>query len=202
MIPAMKTTTSHQAVAVTASGRATRVWASVAGVVGFALLTAVGANIAIPLPGTPVPITLQTFFVLLAGITLGPRLGLASMAFYLLLGTTGYHVFALGSVGLATVFGATGGYLIGFVLAQPLLGWLAQRGRGHRTAILGAALAGNAIIFAAGLLWLSLWLGTGWWQTLALGLWPFVPGGIAMTVGAAAVGPVARRAARRFLDAR
>ena len=95
--------------------------AAAAGVIGFALLTALGAAVRIPLPFTPVPITLQTLFVLLAGVTLGPRLGAASMAFYLLLGTAGYHVFA-GSerCGLQTIFGPTGGYLLGFLLAQPL----------------------------------------------------------------------------------
>lgn len=195
----MKTTTFHQDAARTASRRQTRVWASVLGVIGFTLLTAVGANIAVPLPGTPVPMTLQTLFVLLAGITLGPRLGTVSMAFYVLLGTTGYHVFALGHAGMATVFGATGGYLIGFVLAQPVVGWLSRRGGEAWPAILAAALTGHAVIFAAGLLWLALFLGTGVWTTLELGFVPFVPGAIAKTCVAMGIGCTMLPTVRRML---
>ncbi|MHC4234292.1 MAG: biotin transporter BioY, partial [Planctomycetota bacterium] len=84
----------HDAHVVAPAAGADRVWLQAAGVVGFALLTAVGAKIALPVPGSPVPITLQTLFVLLAGMTLGPRLGAVSMGFYVLLGMTGYHVFA------------------------------------------------------------------------------------------------------------
>jgi biotin transport system substrate-specific component len=197
----MKSTSVAQTEVRPVVDRRTRVWIAAAGVVGFALLTAVGAQVAIPLPGTPVPMTLQTLAVLLAGITLGPRLGTASMAFYLLLGTTGYHVFALGCVGLTTVCGATGGYLVGFVLAQPVIGWLSRWGRPRWTMLAAAALAGDAIIFAAGLVWLSLWLGSGFWQTLVLGVWPFVPGMLVKTVAAVVVGRVAMPAARRVLGA-
>ena len=168
-----------------------------AGVVGFALLTAVGAHVAVPLPGTPVPMTLQTLFVLLAGMTLGPRLGLASMAFYLLLGTAGYHVFALGAWGLPTVFGVTGGYLIGFVVAQPVLGVLSRPGavmddeqrrlRGWPR-VLAAVLAGQAVIYGCGLLWLAAWLRTGPVETLLLGLVPFLPGCAVKTAMAVVAG--------------
>lgn len=197
----MRTKSLHHPAAVSAADRYTRVCVSATGIVAFALLTAVGANIAIPLPGTPVPFTLQTFFVLLAGITLGPRLGTASMAFYLLLGTTGYHVFALGCVGLPTILGSTGGYLVGFMLAQPLLGCLSRRGGQTWFVVASAVLVGEAIIFAAGLLWLSLWLRTGFWHTLALGLWPFVPGMILKTAMAAAAGRLVLPSARRIFDA-
>ncbi len=181
--------------------RWTRVWISVGGVVGFALLTAVGAQIAIPLPGTPVPMTLQTLFVLLAGVTLGPRLGTVSMAFYLLLGTAGYHVFALGNWGMATVFGSTGGYLIGFVLSQPVIGGLARLGPKQWRRVVAAVVVGNLIIFAAGLTWLSFWLGTGLAETLALGLWPFVPALVAKTLLAAGVGGMVLPSARRLFSA-
>lgn len=197
----MKTKSLDHTIARTAVDRHARVGVSAAGVVGFALLTAIGANVAVPLPGTPVPMTLQTLFVLLAGITLGPRLGTVSMAFYVLLGTTGYHVFALGHAGLATVFGPTGGYLIGFVLAQPLLGWLSRRRRPKWSAIMAAMLAGNALIFTAGLVWLSLWLGTGLWHTLELGLWPFVPGLLLKTAMAATAGRLVLPSARPAFDA-
>lgn len=150
--------------------------AAVAGVVAFAALTALSAQVAIPLPHTPVPITLQTLVVVLAGITLGPRLGTASMAFYLLLGMAGYHVFALQRWGLATILGATGGYLLGFLLAQPAVGLLARPGRRAWWGVPAAALVGNTVIFACGLLWLKLWLGVDTWRALELGFWPFLPG--------------------------
>ncbi len=165
-----------------------RAWLPAAGVVAFALLTAAGAMVRIPVPGSPVPITLQTLFVLLAGMTLGPRLGAASMAFYLLLGMTGYHVFAAASWGAGTVLGPTGGYLLGFVLAQPVVGGIARLGNGRWPALLAAAVAGYAVIFAAGLVWLNLWTGADWSATLAMGLAPFVPGTIVKTVAAVAGG--------------
>jgi biotin transport system substrate-specific component len=181
-------------------GVSTPVWVRVVGVVGFAAVTTVGARIAIPLPGTPVPMTLQTLFVLLAGITLGSRLGALSMLFYLLLGTTGYHVFAAGNWGLNTVFGATGGYLIGFVLAQPVLGTLTRPRHGLWPRLLLALLAGNAIVFASGLSWLALWSGGGLEQTLRWGLWPFVPGLILKTAVALGAGGLAATKLRRFFD--
>ena len=144
-------------------------------VVAFALLTGLSAQVRIPVSGTPVPVTLQTACVLLAGMTLGPWLGLASMGLYLLLGMTGYHVFAAASWGAGTVFGTTGGYLIGFVLAQPLVGFLTQRGRGRFPGILAAGLAGSVVIYVTGLVWLQLWMQTSLSETLAMGLWPFVP---------------------------
>lgn len=181
-------------------GRSTLVWVRTAGVVGFALATAAGAYVAIPLPGTPVPMTLQTLFVLLAGVTLGPRLGAVSMGFYLLLGTTGYHVFAGGNWGLQTVFGATGGYLLGFVLAQPVVGMLTQPGMHRWSRLLTALLGGNAIIFACGLTWLAMWSGVGLRQTLAWGLWPFIPGLMLKTLIALGVGHLALAKARRLFD--
>ena len=173
-----------------------------AGVVGFALLTAVGARVAIPIPGTPVPITLQTVFVLLAGVTLGPRLGTASMAFYLLLGTTGYHVFALGHWGLPTVLGARGGYLSGFLLAQPALGLLAHSSSLSRLRLIHAVIVGNAIIFTAGLAGLWIWSGADLPTTLAMGFWPFVPGMIVKFAIVVAVGPPLLKATRRWFPAK
>jgi biotin transport system substrate-specific component len=164
--------------------------------VGFALLTAIGAQIRFYLPSSPVPVTLQTLAVLMAGMTLGTRLGTASMAFYLLLGISGYHVFAGAGWDSSYLLGPTGGYLIGFVLAQPLIGRLTQRGSGRWSSLLVAALAGNAVIFVAGLLWLHVWTQAAPAETLAMGLWPFVPGLIlktaAATAGGRALQPVSR----------
>jgi biotin transport system substrate-specific component len=192
------------------SPRARVLWGA-AGVVGFALLTALGAQVAIPLPHTPVPMTLQTLVVLLAGVTLGPRLGLASMAFYLLLGLAGHHVFAENRWGLHTLLGCDGGYLLGFVLAQPVIGWLARgaapftgRGREPSTTRLGAqasaqvswrrlcaaVLLGNVVIFGLGLLWLSRWLHIGVQEALAKGLWPFLVGDLLKMSLAIAAGRV------------
>jgi biotin transport system substrate-specific component len=195
----MNNRTPNMTVAVPAVGRHTRVGLSVAGVVAFALLTAAGAQIALPVPGTPVPITLQTFFVLLAGATLGPRLGAASMAFYVLLGTTGYHVFALGNWGLETVFAATGGYLIGFVLTQPIIGHITRPSRRDWKRALAAMLLGTGVIYATGLAWLALWAGTGLWTTLELGFWPFLPFELVKIALATGVGGLIAPSARRIL---
>jgi biotin transport system substrate-specific component len=195
----LQTAGSRQAARL-ASSDSTLTWIRIAGVVGFALATAASAAIAIPLPGTPVPMTLQTLIVLLAGVTLGPRLGLVSMAFYLLLGTTGYHVFAAGNWGLSTVFGATGGYLIGFVLAQPVIGAMTRAPVRTWSQLLPALLLGNAIIFGCGLSWLALWSGGGVQQALAWGLWPFVPGLLLKTGLALGVGQLTLRRFRRLFD--
>lgn len=165
----------------------------VMGVIAFALLTALGAHIRVPLPGTPVPMTLQTLAVLLSGLALGPWLGSASMLLYLLLGMTGVPVFADAVWTDGVLLGATGGYLVGFVLCQPVLGLIAGA-RFFKSAWLSAILAvvaGHAIIFGCGLIWLSAWLGTDLSQTLALGLWPFMIGMLLKTGVAAGLGGVA-----------
>src|SRR5262245_17938852 len=98
----------------------------VVAVVAFAALTALGARLAVPLPGLPVPVTMQTLVVTLAGALLGPYLGAASQIVYLLAGISGLPVFAMGS-GLAYLFGPTGGYLLSYPLAAALTGVLAGR---------------------------------------------------------------------------
>lgn len=187
-----------------------RLWLSVAGVVGFAVLTAVSARLAIPLPGTPVPLTLQTLFAVLAGITLGPTLGAASMAFYLLLGITGYNVFAVSVFEGGRFIGPTAGYLIGFVLAQPIVGCLAQRRMSGSRAptrrnwmdVCVAAILGHAVIFGAGLIWLATYMQTDLSRTLEMGLWPFLTGTIVKTAFAAGVGGLLLPRARRALGGR
>ena len=108
----------------------------------------------------------------------------------------GTPVFAAGNWGLSTVFGATGGYLIGFLLAQPVIGLLTKPPVGTWSHLLPALLLGNAIIFACGLTWLSLWSGAGVQQALAWGLWPFVPGLILKTGLALGLGRFALQSAR------
>ncbi|HET8947745.1 MAG TPA: biotin transporter BioY [Candidatus Polarisedimenticolia bacterium] len=123
---------------------------------GFALLTVVAAKVAIPLPGTPIPGTLQTLAVLLAGLVLGARFGALSQAAYLGLGLGGLPVFALPGAGPGYLFGPTGGYLIGFLAASFLVGTLAppSDGTGFLRRLLAVA-AGIATIHAAGVLWLG-----------------------------------------------
>jgi biotin transport system substrate-specific component len=148
-------------------------------ILGGSLLTALMARVEIPLPFTPVPITGQTFAVLLVGAALGSRRGALSMAVYLLEGALGLPVFAGGAAGLARLRGPTGGYLIGFIAAAFVTGWLAERGWDRRPATTALAmLTGNAVIYLFGLPWLAWFVGgfLGPKGALALGLLPFVPG--------------------------
>ena len=138
-------------------------------VFGGAALT-VSAKVQIPF--WPVPFTMQTMIVLLAGMALGWRLGAATVALYLAQGALGLPVFAKGG-GLAYFAGPTGGYLLGFLAAAALTGWLAERGWGRSAASTFAAmLAGTAVIFACGLSWLAHLIGAE--KAIAGGLVPFL----------------------------
>jgi biotin transport system substrate-specific component len=138
------------------------------------LFVATLAQVEIPLPFTPVPITGQTFGVLLVGAALGSKRGAASLALYLVLGAFGLPFFAGGARGLAIILGATGGYLIGFVLAAYVIGLLAERGleRSIRTSFL-PFFAGTLIIYACGVAWLAVLLGS-FNAAVAAGLMPFL----------------------------
>ena len=126
----------------------------VALVLGFSLLTALAAQVVIPL--YPVPITGQTFAVLLAGALLGPRLGALAMFAYLFEGASGLPVFRGGGAGVAYMTGATGGYLFAYPVAAYVTGLLAERGWDRRFVTAAAAmLAGSLLILAGGWLWLS-----------------------------------------------
>ncbi|MEA3311680.1 MAG: biotin transporter BioY [candidate division WOR-3 bacterium] len=144
-------------------------------IAGGSLAIALAARVYIPLQFTPVPITGQTLMVLLAGTLLGSKRGAASVITYLGLGVAGIPLFAGGGVGFARLFGPTGGYLIGFVAAAYVTGYLAERGWDRRifTAAL-AMLAGSVIIYIFGLPRLAVF--TGWDRVLALGLYPFIAG--------------------------
>ncbi len=143
-----------------------------------AMLTAGAAQISIPM--WPVPITGQTFAVLLVGAALGATRGAISMAFYVLLGAVGLPVFAAGKSGF--VFGPTLGYLFGFIAAGAVVGFFAEREIGRKWfSVAIGFVAGNAIIYAFGLPWLSIFLGANSWPndlnaTLAAGLYPFLLG--------------------------
>lgn len=144
-------------------------------VVAGSCFIALLAQVAIPLPFSPVPITGQTFAVLLVGALLGSVRGGLGTLLYLLEGVAGIPVFAGGTAGLARLAGPTGGYLMGFVVAAFVVGFLAQRGWDRR--VWSAALAmlvGNVIIYAFGLPQLAHFVGGE--KVFSLGLLPFIPG--------------------------
>ena len=144
-------------------------------VLGFSLLNALAAQVTIPLPFTPVPLTAQTFAVLVTGALLGSRLGALALIAYLAEGVAGLPVFSAGRGGAAHLLTPTGGYLIGFVAGAYVVGWLAERGWDRRpwTAALAMAI-GNVAIYAFGVSWLANAVGLE--RALAAGLLPFIPG--------------------------
>ena len=159
-----------------------------------AVLTAGAAQLVIPM--WPVPITGQTFAVLFVGATLGSLRGALSMLLYVGLGVAGLPVFAEGGAGLAKLAGPTGGYMIGFVLAAALVGWLAQKQWDRKVlGTIGAFLAGTAVIYAVGLPWLSVALGQLGYPndlsaTLQAGLYPFIPGDLIKALAAGGLLPL------------
>jgi len=173
-------------------------------VLGGALFVALTAQISIPLPFTPVPLTGQTFGVLLVAASLGSVLGSLSMLTYLFLGLVGLPVYADQSSGWDIVRGATGGYLLGFIVAGLVIGFLAERRWDQSfSSSVSAMLTGNVIIFAVGLSWLAWWLGdnglpNGLSDVLESGLYPFVPGEVLKLYLAGALLPLAWKAVERF----
>lgn len=142
--------------------------------VGFIALL---AQISIPVPGSPVPVTGQTLAVLLIGTTYGARLGILTFATYLLAGVAGAPIFAGSTHGIEKVIGATGGYLVGMLVASLVLGYLADRKADQKfKTSFPALLLGDAIIFTFGLLWLQQTLNLSWSQTIAAGFTPFILG--------------------------
>ena len=150
----------------------------VVGGVGFITLM---AQVAIPVPGSPVPVTGQTLAVLLIGTTYGARLGVTTFATYLLAGIAGAPVFAPSATaanhGIDRLLGATGGYLVGMFVASLLLGYLADRKADQKfKTSFPALLLGDATIFFFGLTWLHFSLELSWSATIAAGLTPFIFG--------------------------
>lgn len=152
------------------------------------LVTAVAAQLEIRLPWTPVPLTGQTFAVMLTGAVLGWRRAFLAQALYLLEGALGLPVFAGGSAGLASLVGPSGGYLMSFPLAAATTGWLCERGWDrHAITMLTAMLAASGVVFACGLAWLARFLPAS--HLLAAGLLPFVPGDVVKATLAALAFP-------------
>lgn len=152
----------------------------------FGALTAAGAFIVIPLP--PVPITAQTFFLNIAAVLLGGPLGAVSQFIYVMLGVVGIPVFAGGKAGLGVLFGPTGGYLIGFIIAAFVIGLIA--GMKKNAGVLWyifSMLMGMVIIYFFGAIQLSFVAKMSFPQALAVGVLPFLPGDIIKIILAAII---------------
>jgi biotin transport system substrate-specific component len=157
-----------------------------------AVVIYLSARIAIPVPGSPVPVTGQTFGVLLVGGALGFRRGLAAVALYVAIGLIGFPFFADNKGGVSVILGATGGYIVGFLIAGALVGRLAELGWDRRiVGALGAMAIGNLVIYLTGVPWLMVVahydLATG----IAKGLTPFLLGDALKLLLAAAAFPIA-----------
>jgi biotin transport system substrate-specific component len=166
-------------------------------VLGGTLLTAAAAQLSVRMPWTEVPYTGQTAAVLLVGVSLGARLGLASMLLYLLAGAAGAPLFSGGAAGVEQLFGVTAGYLLGFLLAAALVGHLAERGwdrEPRRAALL--MLLGNLVIYAVGVPVLAVAAGLGPVQAIGSGALVFLPWDLVKIAVAALVLPLTWRLAR------
>lgn len=166
-------------------------WREAAVVAGGSLFVGLAAQIAIPLPFTPVPLTLQTFAVLLTAAALGSMRGVMSMVLYAALGVIGVPWFAQGSSGFSA---PSFGYIIGFIVAAAVVGRIAESGATRtvgRTTLL--MISGNAIIYAVGVTWLALTIHTGAAEAISLGLVPFVLGDAIKIAAAAGLLPLAWR---------
>ena len=159
-------------------------------VLGGSALVAVCAHVALPLYFTPVPLTLQTFAVLLLGLLLSPRMAAATLGAYLVEGALGLPVFAPDphlSAGVAHLLGPTGGYLIAYPLAAALISFLWRHARHGFTAATLCAAAGSLAILACGALWLEIFTHASAQSALALAVLPFLPGDALKIAAAAAV---------------
>ncbi len=156
----------------------------------FAALIAAGAFIAIPIG--PVPIVLQNMFVLLAGIILGSRWGLACVSVYLLMGALGFPVFAGGTGGIGRLFGPTGGYLLSYLPAVYATGIISEKLQKTMANDIIAMVAGSLIVYAAGVPWLKYVTGMGWNKAVAVGMYPFLIGDIIKIIAAAYAAKIIR----------
>jgi biotin transport system substrate-specific component len=163
-----------------------------------ALLTALFAQISINVPGSPVPVTGQTLAVGLVGATLGLRRGMASLTLYAVLGLF-LPFYADGSSGWHVVWGASGGYIIGFVFAAGVVGWMAEHGADRKVlAAFAAFVVGQLVIFAFGLAGLKISVEESWGWTIHNGFSIFIVGGLVKAAIGAVALPSAWRIVRRF----
>ena len=156
-------------------------------VVSASLFVAVCARVTIPLPFTPVPLTLQNFGVLLVGLTLGSRRGFAALALYLVEGAAGMPVFnPTGPGGIAQLLGATGGFLLAYPFVAGLAGWVVERGKASFARAAAAGVLAEIVLFTLGLSWLAV-LTHSFAQALRFGLYWFVFAEVIKVMLAAAV---------------
>ena len=162
------------------------------------LFTALLAQVSVPVPGSPVPVTGQTLAVVLTAASLGPVRGVAVQVVYILAALVGLPFYSEASGGWDVVAGATGGYVFGFIPAAFLIGLAARHGadRRFRTSV-PLFVAGQAVVFAVGVPWLALATGMSAAQALDAGFYPFILGGLVKAAVAAAVLGGAWRMARR-----
>jgi biotin transport system substrate-specific component len=175
-----------------------RVVCVIIGLISFIVFTALGAFVYIPLPFTPVPITLQTFFVLLAGAALGSRLGSLSQFGYVALGSLGLPIFAGALGGMACLVGPTGGYMIGFVLAAYVVGRLIGMRQNPSFVYITLAMAvGLMVIYLLGIVHLAFVLHCSIPRAVLLGMMPFITGDALKVIAAATI---YSRSQRRFRE--
>ncbi len=153
----------------------------------FAALISVGAYIAVPVPGSPVPVVLQNMLILIAGLVLGPVWGLAATALYLILGAVGLPVFAGGTGGIAKFLGPTGGYLFGYLPGVLVTGLVSRFGaiKVWKNAL--AAFLGMTVVYIFGIVRLKFAIDATWTKAIASGLIPFIAGDLAKIILAAIV---------------
>ena len=165
----------------------------------FVVLTALGAYVRVPLPFTPVPITLQTFFVLLAACCLGANLASLSQAVYIVLGVAGLPLFSGLAGGMSVVFGPTGGYILGFMLGAYIVGSMIRR-RDSFIWYLAVLSLGSLIILIAGSIWLKFIMHISLHQAFGLGALPFLAGDSLKVAAVAVFYAIYRNKFRAFTD--
>ena len=168
------------------------------GIVTFAVAAAFSAQIAVPLPWTPVPVTLQPMMVILAGAMLGPRLGAIAMTAYVTFGAMGAPVFSNGGAGLGWLFGPTGGYLLAAPAAAFLVGMIAGRS-GQAWRLIAGLVGGVGTMYVGGVLQLMAYTGLDFGTALMAGVVPFVIGDVTK-IGFAFFAVLALRAGAKGSD--
>ncbi len=143
----------------------------------FAALICIGAYIVIPLPFSPVPITLQTLFIMMAGLILPVELAGMTVVIYLLLGIVGLPVFSGGGSGIGILFGPTGGYLVGFLIGVMVISFMVNKFKSNvMVEFISTVIGGIIVVYAIGVIWLSAKTGMGIAKAFTVGAVPFLIG--------------------------
>ncbi|RJO65116.1 MAG: biotin transporter BioY [Candidatus Omnitrophota bacterium] len=163
-----------------------KAWCRLFGVMAFVILTSLGGYVRIPLPFTPVPLTLQTFFVLLSGAFLG-GLGAVTQILYILLGLSGITLFTYSGSGIVYLFGPTGGYLAGFVAASFLVSALRKVASRSLSRTIGVFFLADSVLLAIGAVWLGVFLHISVFRAFLIGFLPFLIGDLLKAIVAASL---------------